>query len=142
MLFRSLGQLKLCMRIKEVKMTYRVERITKQTFDATGAGTVTTGKIHGKILSIKFVVNVSATFQVATTQSPIAEVIFGTSAVTVSTTAVYNPRVIGNLNTTGAALGASNQANAYCEMCIDAPLLFSAVGTEAKTWSAEIMYED
>ncbi len=124
-------------------MVMRIEHMPKQTLSGT-TGTFTTGKIHGKILGLKIIVDASTTFKIYTANAIVAEYIFGTSsaAVTVGASAVYYPRVIGNLASTGAALGASNVTNAYVQLAVDSALIIDVVGSDTKVWSCEIFYED
>lgn len=121
-------------------MVVRVERTELQTLDGT-TGDVTTGRVTGKILSIKFVVGASTTFKVYTAEeSLVTEYLFGASggAVTVAASAVYYPLVIANLNSSGAAVADGSK---YAQQAISSPIKIEAVGTNTKTWGVEIIYE-
>lgn len=120
-------------------MVVQREMTALQTLDGI-TGSVTTGRITGKILSIKFTVGASTTFKIYTTEGVTAEYIFGASgtAATVATSGIYYPRVVANLNTTGAALADGSK---YAEQAIQSPLTIDVVGTDTKTWGVEIIYE-
>ena len=125
-------------------MTFRVERTALRTMTAA-TDSVTTGKIHGKILSVKIVTSASNTFNVYTDGSPVTEYLIGASGapVTVAASTAFYPRVVGNLAGDASALGDTNQANAFVPLCIDSAVTIAvASGTAADTWSVEIMYED
>lgn len=125
-------------------MVVRVERISQRILDGT-TDEVVSGRITGKILSIK--VYAEATFEIKaiTENCPVPEYILGTAIATVSMSAGNNilyPKAIGSLNSDGTDLGAANQTNAYQEMEISAPIKFEvSSGTTAKKWSVEIIYE-
>lgn len=121
-------------------MTIRKEMTELQTLSGT-TGSVTTGRITGKILSIKFTVGASTTFKIYTTEGVVTEYIFGASgtAATVAASGAYYPRAIANLNTTGAAIADGSK---YAEQAIQSPLTIEVVGTDTKTWGVEIIYED
>ena len=120
----------------------RFERVGTETA-STSTDTATTGIITGEIESIKIVVSASTDFKIYTTNSPVTEYLFGTSstAVTVASSKIYYPRVNGNLNTDGSALGASNKTNAFCKQVINSSVKVDASSlTALDTWSVEIAY--
>lgn len=127
-------------------MVLRIEHIPQRTLDGSGADSFTTGKIHGKILSIKFKLSNAADFIFHAGNAPFDEYIFGASgaAVTVSASGASYPRAVGNLSTTNAALGGSNLTNAYVERVVDSAIVIAVTNGTATTgtWAAQIFYED
>lgn len=124
-------------------MVTRVERTDTQTLSGT-SGNVTTGRITGKIKSIKVYAEAIMSINAITENCPVPEYILGTVTPIVLSAGytIFYPKVVGNLNSSGAALGDTNQTNSYAEMAISAPVKFQvSSGTDTKKWSVEIVYE-
>lgn len=124
-------------------MLFRTMRTAQQTLSGT-TGSVTTGKIHGIIDSVKVKTEASIAITIATTGSPIVEYLVGTAGggATVASDAALYPRTLGHLDTDLTTLGVANKTNAYCKHAIDSAVNISVVGTDTKKWSVEIFYED
>lgn len=125
-------------------MVYRTERTGTRTL-ASPTDTYTTPIIEGKLLAIKFINTSGDKVSIVTAGDLASEDVFGTSAAPITllgTSNVYYPRVVGNLASTGAALGAANQTNVFVEMMLNSPLTFSiSNGTTGNSWAAELIYE-
>ena len=124
-------------------MTIKYLRTPLKTMTAA-TDTFTTGVIKGAIKSVKVITSASNTFRIFTAGDDPVEYLLGTSgAVTVAANASYYPRVIGNLATTGAALGAANNTNTYQEIYIESVVRIDvASGASDDTWQVLIIYEE
>ena len=121
-------------------MVLRVERTALQTMTAA-TDSVTTGKIHGRILSVKINTSASNSFSIYTSGSVITEYLLGSAAVTVASDTAFYPRIIGHLASDGSDLSAAD--NLYQHMVIDSAVKIDvASGASDDTWSVEIFYED
>ena len=141
-------------------MVIKKEKIPVQTIAAgETTDTYTTGKIHGVVLGIKIYTEENASFKISTAKTPtptqtstpgsgslITEYLLGTSGAAVAVTKTdkpFYPRVVGQLASTGADLGAANQTNVFVPMVIDSSVTIDvSSGTAAKTWAVEFYYQD